>query len=63
LDDPTSFAKRIHRIIGLGLDVDDVEEAESFGAMATNEVEAPPAAEGTSTSAVEEKYHTHFFRY
>jgi molecular chaperone HtpG len=54
LDDPTSFAKRIHRMISLGLDVDDVEEVEPSEAMATDEVEAPPAAEGTNTSAMEE---------
>jgi molecular chaperone HtpG len=55
LDDPTSFAKRIHRMISLGLDVDDVEEAgeaEASEPMATDEV--APAAEGTTTSAMEE---------
>lgn len=52
LDDPTSFAKRIHRMISLGLDVDDAEEVEPAEAMATDE--APPADENASTSAMEE---------
>ena len=50
LDDPTSFAKRINRMISLGLDVDDAEPAE---AMATDDV-APPADEGAAASAMEE---------
>jgi len=49
LDDPTSFAKRIHRMISLGLDVDDAEPAD---AMVTDE--AAPAAETPATSAMEE---------
>jgi len=49
LDDPTSFAKRIHRMISLGLDVDDVEPSDE---MATDDV--APAAEGVATSAMEE---------
>ena len=52
LDDPTSFAKRIHRMISLGLDVDDVEEVEPSAPMDTDE--APPPADGASTSAMEE---------
>jgi len=48
LEDPTSFAKRIHRMISLGLDVDDVESAPE--PMATD---APPA-EAASSSAMEE---------
>jgi molecular chaperone HtpG len=49
LDDPSSFAKRIHRMISLGLDVDDAEPSD---AMVTDE--AAPAAETPATSAMEE---------
>ncbi|KAH9926177.1 HSP90-domain-containing protein [Fomitopsis serialis] len=48
LDDPTSFAKRIHRMISLGLDVD---EEESAPLASTDDA---PVAEGASTSAMEE---------
>ncbi|KAF0021326.1 hypothetical protein F2P81_026420 [Scophthalmus maximus] len=48
LDDPSSFAKRIHRMISLGLDVDDEEETSASA------VEEAPAAESASTSAMEE---------
>lgn len=50
LDDPTSFAKRIHRMIALGLDVDEDEES----APAAETSDAPPPAEAASSSAMEE---------
>jgi molecular chaperone HtpG len=48
LDEPTSFAKRIHRMISLGLDVDE-EEVEEISTA-----DAAPAAEVASASAMEE---------
>ncbi|GLB35447.1 putative hsp90 protein [Lyophyllum shimeji] len=51
LDDPTSFAKRIHRMIALGLDVDEEEQG---GAGLETSGEAPPPQEAASTSAMEE---------
>lgn len=49
LDDPASFAKRIHRMVSLGLDVDD---SESSNAMAIDE--AAPLTETSTASAMEE---------
>ncbi|KAG6840189.1 heat shock protein 90 [Blastosporella zonata] len=48
LDEPTSFAKRINRMIALGLDVDEDEEEDAEPATEA------PAAEAASTSAMEE---------
>jgi len=50
LEEPSSFAKRIHRMISLGLDVDEEEEA----APAAEETVAAAETEGASTSAMEE---------
>lgn len=49
LDDPASFAKRIHRMVSLGLDVDDAEPSD---VMVTDEVNHP--AEAAAASAMEE---------
>ncbi|KIY50993.1 heat-shock protein 90 [Fistulina hepatica ATCC 64428] len=49
LDEPSSFAKRIHRMISLGLDVDEEEPAAE--AM---EEDAPPPLEAAGASAMEE---------
>ena len=48
LDEPSSFAKHIHRMIALGLDVDDEPAAPE---PSTSEA---PAEEATATSAMEE---------
>ncbi|KAG9092134.1 heat shock protein 90 [Ceratobasidium sp. UAMH 11750] len=50
LEEPTSFAKRIHRMISLGLDVDEDEPA----APVASGIEEIPAGEAASASAMEE---------
>jgi molecular chaperone HtpG len=49
LEDPSSFSKRIHRMISLGLDVGEEEEGPAEPTSA-----APPPAAEASTSAMEE---------
>ena len=49
LDDPASFAKRIYRMIGLGLDIDDAEPSD-----VTVTDGMTPGAEDATTSAMEE---------
>jgi len=50
LDDPTSFSKRIYRMISLGLDVDEEDQA----APADAPVEAISTEGATASSAMEE---------
>ncbi|KAJ3023443.1 heat shock protein 90 [Thoreauomyces humboldtii] len=53
LDDPTSFANRIHRMVKLGLDLPiDEENAMSSAVQATADI--PPLSEATAESKMEE---------
>ena len=51
LEDPTSFAKRIHRMIALGLDVEGDEEISAPEAASATEA---PAAEAAAASTMED---------
>ncbi|TIA89038.1 hypothetical protein E3P99_02295 [Wallemia hederae] len=51
LDDPTSFAKRINRMVSLGLSIDDTE---AVPAAATESKDDVPALEGEGAGAMEE---------
>lgn len=50
IDEPSGFAERIHKLVSLGLNVD--EEAETSEEKAAEETAAP--AEGAAESAMEE---------
>jgi molecular chaperone HtpG len=52
LDEPVSFANRIHNMISLGLSIDTEEE--STPAKAESSDDAPPPLETTAASSMEE---------
>ena len=52
LDEPTHFAKRIHRMISLGLDVEDDEPSAVVAAAEDND--ASPPLEPAAASTMEE---------
>lgn len=53
LDEPNVFAARIHRMIKLGLSIDDDEEEDVSGAKGDDE-ELPPLEDGAAASNMEE---------
>ncbi len=55
LDEPASFASRIHRMIKLGLSIDEDEGATSTSGGAAQDEELPPLeSEGDEGSRMEE---------
>lgn len=54
LDEPNIFAARIHRMIKLGLSIDDDEEEEVEGAKVADDEELPPLEDGAAASNMEE---------
>jgi molecular chaperone HtpG len=54
LEDPTTFSARIHRMIKLGLSIDDSAEASTSGAPAPGTEDMPPLEEGAEGSKMEE---------
>lgn len=54
LDEPNIFAARIHRMIKLGLSIDDDEEEEVDTAKAGDDEELPPLEDGAAASNMEE---------
>eukprot|EP00178_Gracilaria_changii_P016693 TRINITY_DN479_c3_g4_i1.p2 TRINITY_DN479_c3_g4~~TRINITY_DN479_c3_g4_i1.p2 ORF type:complete len:736 (-),score=212.22 TRINITY_DN479_c3_g4_i1:1085-3292(-) len=54
LDEPNIFAARIHRMIKLGLSIDDDEEEEVDATKSGDDEELPPLEEGAAASNMEE---------
>lgn len=53
IEEPTSFAERIHKIVSMNLNVDDDAETDEEAAAAASQADAP-AANGEGESAMEE---------